>query len=197
MFNAMLREWGANRSLAMAAAERTAGMSREDIADRINTHPELVPLVTRLLYEGAMTGQHPVLEAMGAAFGSAIGDLPNLNQYELILGGLRNLQGDDVRLLRLIRDRHVFWQQGDDPETPETEEMQTARRLALRSGQSEELVVFGLVRLTNQGFATSSGVVGGSRFEISEMGRLLYEALERLNDVSPGVDLSRDGGTED
>jgi hypothetical protein len=108
MFLAVVDEWSRNRSAALAAAERTSGLSREDLAERIVAHPELVPLVTRLLWEAAMTGQHTLLEALGAAFGAAVDDVPRAAEYELVLGGLRNLRGEDMATVRKLAEASMF-----------------------------------------------------------------------------------------
>ncbi|WBQ03232.1 hypothetical protein [Kribbella sp. CA-293567] len=179
IFVAVRSEWGRNRSLALKVAIKVSGLSREDLAERIENEPEVVPLLTRLLWEAAMTGQSHLLEAMGAAFGAAVGDLDRVNEYELILGGLRNLHGDDVRVLRKIRDRYVFDQRSEEEEPSG---VQTVRQIGRRLGRTDEAVAFGLVRLVSQGFATSLGVLGGVRYESTELGRLLYDALERMDE---------------
>lgn len=183
LLKAVRDEWSRNGSRALKMAERTSGLTREDLAERIENQPELVPLVTRLLWEVAMTGQGPLLEAMGAAFGAAVAEPSRTVEYELILGGLRNLHGDDVRILREMRDRQVFHQQAEEEETQESAEFQTARRLGERLRTSEAAMAFGLVRLVNQGFASSMTVLSGTRYEITGLGRLLYDALERMNDA--------------
>ena len=181
MFSAVRDEWNRNRSVALRAAERVSGMSREDLAERIELHPELVPLVTRLLWEAAMTGQGSLLEAMGAAFGKAAGDIARSSDYELVLGGLRNLRGEDIGVLRHLRDRTVFHQRADDdPRTEETSAFQTVHGLGGRLSLSEESLTFACVRLVSQGFATSASVLGGQRYEISLLGLLLCDALEQL-----------------
>lgn len=181
LFSAVRDEWNRNRSVALKAAERTAGMSREDLAERIEAHPDLVPLVTRLLWEAAMTGQGPLLEAMGAAFGAAVDDSARAEEYELVLGGLRNLRGDDVRILRHLHESDIFFQQSDAAEVDMPRDYQTVRQMAIALPFSEQGIAFGLIRLVNQGFGTSMAVLDGTRFEISELGRLLFDALERMN----------------
>ncbi|GAA0944589.1 hypothetical protein GCM10009554_38860 [Kribbella koreensis] len=180
MLTVVLDEWGRNRSKALEVAVQVSGLTREDLAERIENEPELVPLLTRLLWEAAMTGQSHLLEAMGAAFGAAIGDLERATEYELILGGLRSLHGDDVRVLREIRDLHVFDQRSKEEDPPG---VQTAKVIGRRLGFPDEAVAFALVRLVSQGFATSMTVLGGVRYEITELGRLLYDALERMSDA--------------
>lgn len=182
MFNAVRDEWSINRSAALMAAEQTAGLSREDLAERIEASPELVPLVTRLLWEAAMTGQGPLLEAMGAAFGAAVDDVSHAQDYELVLGGLRNLRGDDVRILRYLCERDVFFQQSDAAEVDVPPSYQTVRQLGELLPLSEAAIAFGLVRLVGQGFATSMAVLDGTRFKVSELGLLLFDALERMDD---------------
>ncbi|MGY4766961.1 hypothetical protein ACXC9Q_08585 [Kribbella sp. CWNU-51] len=185
LIGAVAGEWSRNQSHAMSAAVRTSGLSREDLVERIEEQPELVPLVTRLLHEAAMTGQGPLLEAMGAAFGAAVVESARAPEYELVLGGLRNLHGVDVRFLREIRDRPVFQQQTEEEEAEalESDRLQTSFRLAVRLQVSEETLWFGLVRLANQGFAVTEGVYSGNRVTITELGRLLYDVLERMNNA--------------
>ena len=48
-------EYRRNTSTALSAAERRAGMSREELAEAIADDPRLIPLVTRLLYAAGMT----------------------------------------------------------------------------------------------------------------------------------------------
>src|SRR3954447_61548 len=67
-------EWARHRSTALRAAERTSGLSREDLAETVSADPRLVPLVTRLLYAAGMNGHDGTLRAMGAAFGDAVRD---------------------------------------------------------------------------------------------------------------------------
>lgn len=181
MFTTVRAEWSRTRSIALQAAEKTAGISREDLAERIENRPELVPLVTRLLWEAAMTGQSDLLEAMGAAFGAAIDDLDRAPEYEMVLGGLRNLRGQDVQLLRRLRDIDIFHQHSDEAEIDGPRDYQSVRQMAKALPLTEQDIAFGLVRLVNQGFAMSSAVLDGTRFATSELGRLLYDALERMN----------------
>jgi len=186
MFVAVVGEWSRNRSAALAAAERTSGLSRDDLAERIEAHPELVPLVTRLLWEAAMTGQHALLEAMGAAFGARVDDLPRAADYELVLGGLRNLRGEDMATVRKLAQASMFHHSEED--AAKKVDPHDLHKFAARLGVSPEVVVFSLSRLTGPGFAVSrTSLFGNAQYELTDLGRLLFDALERLNggDLAP------------
>lgn len=106
LVTAVAGEWSRNRSDAMKAAVRTSGLTRQDLAERIQEESQLLPLVTRLLYEAAMTGQGALLEAKGAAFGAAAVEPSRTSDYELILGGLRTFVGKTSEsCVRRITDR--------------------------------------------------------------------------------------------
>lgn len=181
MFDTVRAEWSRFRSHAMKAAEATSGMSREDLAEQIEAHPELVPLVTRLLHEAAMTGQHKVLEAMGAAFGAAARHPDQCGKFEPLLRELPGLQSDDVLLLREVVRKPVFRRNKAEDLLTETERFQTAEAVADRLGLPIEEVVTGLVRLRNHGFSMTAGAIGGTHFEASSNGALLVDALRLLS----------------
>ncbi|WP_100499641.1 hypothetical protein [Geodermatophilus chilensis] len=95
-------EWARNRSTALRAAERTSGLSREDLAEQVAADPRLVPLVTRLLYAAGMNGHDNTLRAMGAAFGDAVRDREAVDECEIILGALADLtEAHSIVLLTL------------------------------------------------------------------------------------------------
>ncbi|MBC9225169.1 hypothetical protein GL325_02415 [Aeromicrobium sp. 636] len=182
LWEGMTREWETNRSIALRAAQEISGLSREDLAERIDSYPELVPALTRVLWEAAMTGRTKLLESMGAVFGAAIDDLEHLPDYEMVLTGLSSLTGTDILVLKEARDRHVFHQQTDDEITAESNEAATVLGIADRLNLAKASVAFGLRRLENQGFVSSMSVLGGTRFTITELGLLLYDVLERMAD---------------
>jgi hypothetical protein len=172
-------EWRRNRSAVMKAAETVSGMSREDIAERIETRPELVPPLTRLLHLAAMTGQTRVLEAMGAVFGSAVAGRAATADCELVLGGLANLHADDVRLL--ARTRGLWIEHGSA--RPEVG-VRATETLAIDLATTVEAVEYSLVRLCAQGFMRNASGFGGSRYDVTPVGDLLCEALIAVDDVS-------------
>jgi hypothetical protein len=50
------------------------------------------------------------------------------------------------------------------------------------AGVPEEDYVFALTRLSNQGFARNFSVLGGTRFEMTNLGQVLCDALQILAD---------------
>lgn len=179
LFGAAINELQTNHSRAMEAAVLTSGLSREDLAERMIENRELVPLVTRLLFDAAQTSDRHLLEAMGAAFAAAVEDLDRADESGLTIRGLRNLLAEDIPVLRRLRERDVFDERSEAGQ--ETEELQTAGGLASRLGTDPERVMFSLHRLAGQGFSLGASAFGGTRFSITSLGMLLYDALERMN----------------
>jgi hypothetical protein len=178
-------EWSSNSSAAMVAAVTTSGLTREDLAERIEERPELVPLVTRLLFEAAMTGRGPTLEAMGAVFGAAVRDPSKVEPFQVLLAEMSSLTADDVLVLRHMRERSVFRNEDDERKDEPAwadRTWQESRELAADLGMNVETLMFSLVRLAGHGFVRTSPALGGTHYTLTEMGLLLYDALERLAD---------------
>ena len=177
MFNAVRNEWSTNRSAALKAAERTAGLYAKTSLSGSN--PVQSWYRSSLGFSGrlTMTGQGPLLEAMGAAFGAAVDDLPHVEDYELILGGLRNLRGDDVRILRSLRERDVFFQQSDTAEVDVPRDYQTVRQMgatsAFQKNRSHSVSSAWLVRDSPPQWLYSMELVS----QFSDLGRLRFLML--------------------
>jgi hypothetical protein len=183
MFNAMRREWDRRGSSALRAAELVSGLTREELTERIETRPELVPLVTRLLYEAGMNGHDGLLNAMGAAFGRAVSEPEAVDDCEAVMRGLMTLRPEEVQVLRVMRDRLVL--AGARPESGENRSYFTSD-LAADAGFEMPVVETGLVRLTSAGLLSAHHGLfgGGSSYQLTELGRLLYDLLERVTDLS-------------
>jgi|NGEPerStandDraft_6_1074524.scaffolds.fasta_scaffold129346_1 hypothetical protein len=91
-----------NKSTALRAARESSGLGREDLAERIEQCPRLVPLLTRLLYAAAMNGHDPILRAMGAAFGDAARHRDQVDECEVILTALADINAAHVEVLRRL-----------------------------------------------------------------------------------------------
>lgn len=185
MFAAAKREWSRNRSRAMAAAEKAAGMSREDLAEELELNPQLVPLATRLLWEAAMTDDQQHLEAMGAVFGQAAAS-PNSDTEDpsIILIELSHLRAEDILILRAMRPHEFVFLEAPHEKDDTRGNPNTAARLGEEMSVEEEAVSFGLRRLAAHGFAyTYPGpVLGGTRYYLSSLGKTLCEALDLLHE---------------
>ena len=66
---AVRHEHARRHSIAMKAAERRSGMSREDLEERIASDPDLVPIAVRVLHAAGSTGDEKLLKLLGAALG--------------------------------------------------------------------------------------------------------------------------------
>lgn len=171
-------EWARNQSLAMAAACRSAGMSREDLDQTMEENPELLPLVTRLLWQAAATGERDLLEAMGAIFGSTALSRTPVDECDGILKSLDALHAVDINVLRWLSssERVVSVDDSDEDDGADY----TSVSLAERLGTDNDRVNGSLARLVGQGFAISRSVLGGDRFTITTTGRVLCEALSQV-----------------
>lgn len=172
-------EWSRNRSTALRMAEEISGRSREDLAEEVVRRPELVPLVTRLLYEAGMTGHDQMLKTMGAAFGRSIAEPEQFDECEAILIGVALLRPEDVQVLRSLGGRRVL--SGQPPEGQPSEVYYTTD-IAEEAGLDVRLVAMSLTRLSNAGFLSASHGVfgGGSSYERNDLGVALHELLKRV-----------------
>ena len=126
-------EWARNASKALRAAERMSGMSQE-LGDRISEDPRLIPLVIRVLHTAGMTGQDPILAALGTALGSAVRDPDKADEAELLLIGMTNLRKHHILILRIMTVNRP------DPTKPDTFIYWLPEDLANESGYSRNLV---------------------------------------------------------
>jgi hypothetical protein len=97
-----------NRSRALRAAELMSGLSREDLAERIADNPRLVPLLTRVLYVSAMTGQDEVLAGLGAALGAAASDEDKIDEAEFMLARIEELRRHHFLILDVFDSRSPY-----------------------------------------------------------------------------------------
>lgn len=85
-----------------------SGLSREDLAERIADNPPLVPLLTRVLYVSAMTGQDEVLAALGAALGAAASDEQTIDEAEFMLARVEELRRHHFQILHVFDSRSPY-----------------------------------------------------------------------------------------
>lgn len=167
-------EWGRLQSDAIRAAERSCGLSREDIAERLEANPQLVPLTARVLVAAGMTGHDEILHSLGAALGEALLRPDHVGEVELVVIGLERIRPVHVKVLELLP--------GPSPEQlkkgSEAEIPWNADSLSLALGlPSDRCYTLG-IGLVNSGFAESVSVLGGgSGFRITTLGSTLLDVL--------------------
>lgn len=175
----LLREWGRNRSVALRAAERASGMTREEIGEAIAEDPRLVPLATRLLHAAGMNGHDRTLKAMGAAFGDALRDRQSVDECELILASLVDVTDAHTLIMIKLTETGPYTEPVDsnDPDRkrsrgwrPDT--LQQAMPLPSRVTALcvAALIARGLVRISDTWAAV---------YELTELGRVLLEVVEQ------------------
>lgn len=160
------------RSVALKAAERTSGMTREEIADAVAQKPRLLPLATRLLHAAGENGYDETLRAMGGAFGEAVRDPEQADDCHLMLTSLADLGERHARVLRVLRGNPPV--RGGKASHWMTSDVEEASSLPRRTTS------LCLAALTSRGLvAASSTFFGGAMgFVITDLGRDLLSVLE-------------------
>lgn len=183
--NAVRSEWARNHSKALSLAARSAGMSREDLQDALAEDPALVPLVSRLLWEAAMTGNDKIIECLAAVFGQAVrrGSVV-YDDTAVVLKEISGLHPEDIHVLQALRDFGPIMTESSNKENAQIpgDVRATTKSGALHGGERTALSI---QRLESHGFAyrTPGLVIGGSPYHLSHYGRTLCEALALLSEA--------------
>ncbi len=202
---AVLAEQARLRSTALRAAERSSGLTREEISDALVAYPDLVPLVSRVLWMAGMNGHDEILEVLGGVLGSILLTPDDTEEAELILAGIGDLKRIHLQVLRRLGEPPKVRVQVKDSYNPlehyeaaRTEEgklppkkadveglvMQdsdawSAEALASTTGLSLTRTQLAVAGLMNAGFALSPTVLNGPGYLISPAGNLVVEAIQR------------------
>lgn len=100
------KEHKRRRSVAIAAAVEMSELdSAEDLAEAIAEDPDLIPLLTRVLYAAGMNGYDDVLETLGAALGSAVADRGRVDEVSMLLTAVEDLTRLHIQVLHAARHR--------------------------------------------------------------------------------------------
>lgn len=219
---AAIDELGRLHSPAIDAAEQACGLSREDIAQRLEDEPQLVPLAARVLFQAGMTNQDETLRALGAMLGALILTPDDTDEAELIIIGLGDLRRVHLQILRVmdgspksritrrqerarpeltrlsdalagrIGDTNTHDSSGDELITIETDAW-NVEALADESGLSRDRTMLAVAGLVKSGFASTPTVVDGPGYVIAPAGKVVLEVLRRYQTQAP-VDRRQDHG---
>ncbi len=180
-------------------------MTREEISDALMASPNLVPLVSRVLWTAGMTGHDEILEILGGVLGSILLTPDDTEEAELILAGITNLKRIHLQVLRKlgeqpmarVKTEHSYslveeyeaalTDEGAMPSrTPDAQgyvlqsaETWNAEALAFTTGLSLTRTQLALAGLMNAGFALSPPVLNGPGYLVSPAGTLVWEAIQR------------------
>jgi hypothetical protein len=170
-----------NASIALRAAERVSGLTREDLQDKIADNPRLVPLLTRVLFSAGMTGYDEVLDAIGAALGEAVRDPSKVDEAEVLLTAVADLRALHILVLRAVTHEPPTRQAEGAPPQQLRWMIHT---LAIETGLTADLTSLCVAGLLNAGLVLADAdVYGGPGYGISELGRTVLAAFAARTEV--------------
>jgi hypothetical protein len=182
MARRVLQEWSRNGSVALRAAEKTSGLTREEIGEAVAEDPRLLPLATRLLHAAGMNGHDRTLAAMGAAFGDAVRSREALDECELILTSLADLT--DSHTLVLLKLTEVAPNSEPHDANLPNDQQREAREWTARflreamTPMAERVTTLCVAALIARGLVrTTETYLGG--YEVTELGRVVLDVLEQ------------------
>jgi hypothetical protein len=159
------------RSVALKAAERVSGMTREEIGERIGHDPRFLSLVTRVLHAAGMNGHDGTLKAMGVALGRAATDPGRVDEAELVLTVLSDLTEHHARVLLLLS--------ADPPAISGTALVWTMHLLEVSADLPTPVVSLLVATLVARGLAeATTGFGGGNVYSITTLGRDVLAVLQ-------------------
>lgn len=159
----VVAEHGRRISVTLATAEAMTGLSREELAARITSDSEAIPLTVRVLQAAGNSGNDRTLRALGAALARSHQDPAHRHEEELIVVSLEGLTDEHLDVLALC-----------------SEEAQTPEQLAARlSGRMDSAVMsMALMNMLPRGlFDTPFGRYGGGQWwALSALGVAVRDA---------------------
>ena len=175
LITAVQAEHQRNTSKAMAATERASGLSRWDLQERIADNPNLVPLLTHVLFTAGMTGFDDVLESMGQVLGDAVRDPTSADDAAVVLTAMAPLRGHHTKVLRVLtRDRPLHGAEGEEPKKVHW----SIPTISPEAGLSEDISGLCVAGLVNAGLVRTLMTFDRPGYEITELGKTVLEAIE-------------------
>jgi hypothetical protein len=178
---AVTQEGHRARSVALKAAERSAGCTREELGEAIAKDPRLVPLLVRLLYAAGMTGQDRTLKIMGTALGDAVREPSRVDEVEMILAAVAGLGEKHFRILEVLAghppppaatgERQEPWGRDNLAQMPSMLEQEATLNIGLAG-----LIGAGLV------FEQTGLYGGGTALIVTALGETVLQLLDEMGD---------------
>lgn len=173
MSRAVRDEHARRHSLAMRAAERRSGLSREDLGERIASDPDLVPLAARVLYAAGSTGDEKLLNLLGGALGDAANGANE--DGALIVGVLSSLRPSHLLVIETLS--------GEAPPAINVEGTVSHWRVGevrSESGLSEAVVSLCVSELVGRGVVETGKTWDGDDCTLTPLGRTMLEVMKGL-----------------
>lgn len=178
---AVQREWRRNHSVALRAAERVSGMSREELDDTLLSSRTALPLYTYVLWAAGQNGHDQTLRAMGAVLGTAAQSVRNDN-----LDSLADAE-DTLRAMSSFTTRHFevlhyLLRAQQEPNGPDNGTRFSLAAVAAGTGIAEDAVLRISLRLESAGVTREiRGVLMGPIWRPTDLGHAVYEAGHMLD----------------
>lgn len=169
-----------NRSRALHAAEVMSGLSREEVAEKIADNPRLVPLLTRVLYVSAMTGQDEVLIGLGAALGAAVSDDDKIDEAEFMLARIEELRRHHFQILHIFAGRSP-WDTHRVDETGARIDFWREDEILTKVSMRQDLVEVALTGLHASGLLQLERRAEGNLWTLSPFGRDVLDLVAAVS----------------
>jgi hypothetical protein len=179
---AIRQEWSRLTSRALKAAERSSGITREELAEWIERDPRALPLYMKVLWSAGMNGYEQTLRAMGAVLGEAAkatvaGEDEAMERAELALQAMANLGPMHFKVLAaLSKSVVVVGEHGGENLRQFTPDF-----VSEVAGMSESLAAQCSLNLANSGLTELTSVLGGNAFPLTDLGRAVLRAAEQIS----------------
>lgn len=184
---AVLREWRRNLSVTLQLACEYTGMSREDLAEKLELESNLAPLFIRVLYAAGMNGNDKTLRMLAGFLGDAVADLSRVDEIALLLAAVSDFTEHHIKVLELLekppaqtdglRDTEVaHWTTGLLVRVSDMrpEIALAAARGLLRAGLLDD------IGLDGGGVTSNDLKAGGTILAITELGQTVLEVLRTV-----------------
>lgn len=169
-------EWNRNTSVAVHAAERASGLSREDFAEWINKDSKAAPLFMKVLWVAGMNGHDETLKAIGAVLGRAA-KTDNKDEFadaELALHAMSDLGPRHFTVLAALAGGVVVY----DENGGENVNQFTPSHIAAVTGLRVSVVHQCLVNLSGAGLVEPVAALGGMAYPVTPLGKAVLHASQ-------------------
>lgn len=143
--------------MTIELATQRAGISREDLAERLERDPQLVPLFVRVLYAAGMNGHDRTLRLLGGFLGDALSDVSQVDDVSLMLAAVENLSEHHIKVLELAASS---LSSHDSIAGVQARHWTTGLMIQV-AGMRPELTLVACQGLLNAGFVSDGGIDGG------------------------------------
>lgn len=182
MMRPLRQEWARNASVSIKAAVRASGLSREDLADWIDSDPRAVPLYMKVLWAAGMNGHDATLRAMGVVLGQAAKASrmeadDAFEDAELALHAMADLGPRHFKVLSALAEGSVLTTEEGQENYIQFVPPYVAEKTGLRLSVVHQC----LVNLAGAGLADTVSVLEHMAYPVTELGRAVLHAAQEID----------------